>query len=291
MRVAFLGLGAMGSRVAHNLLAAGFTLTVFNRSPERAAPLIAAGATAAATPRHATEEADVVLSMLRDDEASREVWLSAETGVHHGLRPGMVAVELSTLTPGWVATLAEALRPAGVAFVDAPVVGTRPQAERGQLIVLAGGDAATLERIRPVLAATASMIHHIGPVGAGSAMKLAVNTLYGVQVAAWAEMLVLLERRGIEADRAVAILNSLPTTSPALQVAGQLMAAASYAPLFPIDLVAKDFGYALALAEAAGASSPLLAAAHRVYADAGARGYGGDNIVGVKQVYESASSS
>lgn len=284
-KVAFLGLGAMGSRIAHNLLQAGHHLSVYNRSPERAASLVAAGATLAPTPRRAAEAADIVLSMVRDDAASREVWLAPDTGALHGLRPGAIAVELSTLTPEWVEVLAGAVTSAGADFVDAPVVGTRPQAEIRQLIVLAGGEAATLERTRPVLAATASSIHHVGPIGSGSAMKLAVNTLYGVQVAVWAEMLALLERRGIAPAHAVELLNSLPTTSPALQMAGRLMAAASYAPLFPIDLVTKDFGYALALAEELGAKSPLLATAYGVYAEARERGYGNDNIVGVRQLY------
>lgn len=210
LKVAFLGLGAMGSRIAYNLLKAGYMLNVYNRSPGRAASLVIVGATAAATPRGAVAGADVVLSRVRDDEASQEVWLAAETGALHGLRPGAVAVELSTLPPSWMEVLAGAVESAGAAFVDAPVVGTRPQAEARQLIVLAGGEAVALERVRPVLAATASAIHHVGPLGSGSAMKLAVNTLYGVQVAAWAEMLALLERRGMGSTQAVALLNSLP---------------------------------------------------------------------------------
>lgn len=113
-----------------------------------------------------------------------------------------------------------------------------------------------LARVEDVLRATAGAIHHVGAVGSAAAMKLAVNTLYGVQVAVWAEMLALLERQGITAARAVELLNTLPTTSAALQLGGKLMAAGNYTPMFPIDLVEKDFGYALALAQSLGAPTP-----------------------------------
>jgi 3-hydroxyisobutyrate dehydrogenase-like beta-hydroxyacid dehydrogenase len=117
-------------------------------------------------------------------------------------------------------------------------------------------------------------------------MKLAANALYGVQVAIWAEMLTLLDRQGVGAAQAVEVLNTLPITSPALQGAGRLMAAGQYAPMFPIELVAKDFGYALATAQALGAATPTLATVHALYADAAARGYGNDNIVGIKRLFE-----
>ncbi|MCU0490320.1 MAG: NAD(P)-dependent oxidoreductase [Chloroflexaceae bacterium] len=283
--IAFLGAGAMGSRVAHNLLAAGYPVRVYNRSTEPLAALEAAGATIAATPRAAATGADVVISMVRDDEASRVVWLDAETGALGGLRAGAVAIEASTLTPEWVTELAETVRATGAAFVEAPVLGTRPQAEARQLIVLAGGEAADLARVQEVLQASASAVHHMGAVGTAATMKLAVNTLYGVQVAIWAEVLNLLERGGLPAARAVAVLNTLPTTSPAMQGAGNMMAAGNYAPMFPIELVDKDFGYAQALARALGATTPTLDVVRTLYAQANATGYGNDNIVGIKKLF------
>jgi 3-hydroxyisobutyrate dehydrogenase len=240
----------------------------------------------AATPRAAAEGVAVVISMVRDDEASRAVWLDEATGAINSLAGGAVAIESSTLTPGWVRALAERVHARGASFLDAPVLGTRPQAEAKQLIYLVGGAAGALERVAPLLAATSSAVHHLGDVGAGATMKLAVNTLYGVQVAIWAETLALLEAQGIAAADAVQLLNTLPTTSPALQGAGRLMATGSYAPMFPIELVAKDFGYALALAEALGAAAPTLAAVAALYAEAEARGYGNHNIVGVKQLFD-----
>ncbi|GAB4199681.1 MAG: NAD(P)-dependent oxidoreductase [Roseiflexaceae bacterium] len=283
--IAMLGAGAMGARIAHNLLKAGYAVNVYNRTPERTATLVAAGATFAATPHEAAAGADLVISMVRDDAASRVVWLDAEQGALRGMAAGSVGVECSTLTPGWVLELAAQVRATGVGFVEAPVLGTRPQAEAGQLIVLAGGEATDLARVEPALRATAGALHHLGPVGSGAAMKLAVNTLYGVQVAVWAEMLALLERQGLPAEHTVALLNTLPTTSPALQAVGMLMMRGDYAPMFPIELVDKDFGYALELARSLGATTPTLAAVRAIYAEAVACGYGGDNIVGIRRLF------
>lgn len=287
--VAVLGMGAMGARMARTFLAAGLMVTVYNRSPEPAKALQNLGAMVAATPRAAAEGVEVVISMVRDDAASRAVWLADHTGAIHGLSAGTVAIESSTLTPGWVRELAARVEGTGAGFLDAPVLGTRPQAEARQLIYLVGGATAALERVAPLLATTSSATHHVGPVGMGATMKLAVNTLYGVQVAIWAETLALLEAQGIAPRAAVQVLNTLPTTSPALQAAGNLMAAGSYAPLFPIELVAKDFGYALATAQATGGTTPILAAVRALYAEAEARGLGSDNIVGIKRLFDGLS--
>jgi 3-hydroxyisobutyrate dehydrogenase-like beta-hydroxyacid dehydrogenase len=284
--IAVLGTGAMGSRVVRNFLDAGHRVTVYNRSPERTRALQNSGAVLAATPRAAVEGADLVICMVRDEEASQAVWLSAETGAINGLGAGMIAIESSTLGPAWVRTLAAQISATGAAFLDAPVLGTRPQAEAKQLIYLVGGELADLARVAPVLAATSSAVHHLGAVGTGATMKLAVNTLYGVQVAIWAEMLSLLATQGLQPAEVVAVLNTLPTTSPALQGAGKLMVDENYAPLFPIELVTKDFRYALALAAASGAATPTLTAVQAVFADAEARGFAKDNIVGVKQLFD-----
>lgn len=284
--ITMLGAGAMGARMARNLLAAGHDVTVYNRSPERVAPLVAAGAHTAPTPRAAAHGAEVVISMVRDDAASRSLWLDPDSGAIHSLRSGTIAIECSTLTPAWVRELAGTVRAIGGALLEAPVLGTRPQAEAGQLIALVGGEAGDLDRVTSLLRINAATIHHLGPIGAGAAMKLAVNTLYGVQVAIWAEMLTLLERQGIGPSQAVPILNTLPTTSPALQIAGTLMAASNYAPMFPIELVEKDFDYALATAQALALSTPTLAVVHGLYAEARSQGYGDDNIVGIKQLFD-----
>ncbi len=173
-----------------------------------------------------------------------------------------------------------------VAFIDAPVVGSRPQAEAGQLVFLVGGEPAIVERVREVLALMGGAIHHVGPLGAGSTMKLAVNALFGIQVAALAEIVGLLERSGLARGAILEMLGAMPITSPALKGVGGLLAARRYEPLFPIDLVEKDLRYAVATAAGRDTAVPLVTAARDVYARARERGFGGDNIAGVAQLYD-----
>jgi 3-hydroxyisobutyrate dehydrogenase-like beta-hydroxyacid dehydrogenase len=137
-KVTVLGLGAMGSRMAANLLKAGHAVTVWNRSPAKT--LVTAGAQLAASPKAAAQGADFVIAMVRDDDASRDLWLSPETGAFAGLSQGAVAIESSTLTANWARTLGEEAKQRGLTFLEAPVAGSRPQAEAAQLVYFVGGD-------------------------------------------------------------------------------------------------------------------------------------------------------
>lgn len=280
--IAFLGLGAMGSRMAARLIGAGFAVTVWNRSPDRARPLADLGATVSATPRRAAEGAGIVLSMVRDDEASRMVWLDAETGALGGMARGAIAVECSTLTVAHVRILATEAAKAGIRFLDAPVAGSRPQAEAGQLIFMVGGDVSALDDIRPVLAAMGGAVHHVGASGAGAVLKLAVNALFGIQVAALAELAGLLESHGIDLARAFEIIGATPVMSPAAKGAASSMLAGDFAPMFPVELVEKDFGHMRA---AGGDAVPMAEAARSVMQAAMAAGFGGDNLTGVVRLY------
>ena len=285
-KVAFLGLGAMGSRMAARLLAAGHDVTVWNRSAERTAPLVEQGAQGAATPREAAAGAEVVIAMLRDDSASEAVWCDPETGAAVGMAEGTLAIECSTLTVDWTRRLGDALAGKALRFLDAPLAGSRPQAEGGQLIFFTGGASQSLKAARPLLLAMGSAVHHAGEaVGSGMAIKLMVNALFGLQVAAVAEVLALGEALGVPKQSGAEILGETPVLGPAAKGAAAAIVAGAFAPLFPIDLVEKDFGCVTATAEAAGAAVPLSQAARAVYAQAKAAGYGGDNITGVAQLY------
>lgn len=285
MAIAFLGLGAMGSRIAVKLLDAGFDLTVWNRDAAKTSALVGKGAKVAASPRAAVAAADIAFSMVRDDEASRSVWLDARGGALAAMKPGAIVLESSTLTLAFVHQLAAAAGAAGLNFLDAPVVGSRPQAEAKQLIHLVGGEAGTLARAEPVLRAVGGAIHHAGPVGSGMAMKLAVNALLGVQVAAVAELLGVLARQGIAGERAAEILGATPVASPAAKAAMASMVAAAYAPLFPVALVEKDLTYAAAGAQAACAETPVSRAAGAVFAAAIANGLGAEHMTAVRKVF------
>lgn len=285
-KIAILGLGAMGSRVAINLLSAGYEVIVWNRSPQAVHTLVQAGATAADSPQEAAAQASIVISMVTDDPASQAVWLDPQTGAAQGLVPEAIAIESSSLTVAHTQTLATEIEQRGAAFLAAPVVGSRPQAEAQQLIYLVGGKAPVLAKVQDVLSASSSRIHHVGTVGQSMAMKLAVNALFGVQVAAVAEIISLLNQQGIPLNQVMATLKELPVTSPAVQGAGNLMITHAHAPLFPISLVEKDIRYELELAKnAVEEPMPTLKAVQNVYQDAIAQGYGNDNITGVIQLF------
>lgn len=284
-RIAFLGLGAMGARMAHRLLDAGHQLRVWNRSPQRADALVAAGAVRADSPREAVQGVELAISMVRDDDASRAVWLDPQLGALQGLSPGSLALECSTLSVGWVRELAAGLGDRGVGFLDAPLAGSRPQAEAGQLIFLVGGESDHLERARPVLEVLGGAIHPVGENGAGATVKLMVNALFGTQLALLGELLGFAERQGVDPGRAVKALGATPVCSPAAKLAAGAMLAGQWAPAFPVELVAKDFGLLAASAGAVGASVPVGEATGEVYRAAERAGYGGDNITGVVRLY------
>lgn len=283
--IAFLGMGAMGTRIAMHLLAAGHSLHVWNRTPERCEPLVGQGAIAYTSPKEAAQVAEVVIAMVADNQASRQVWLAGTNGAIYGLKEGAIALEYSTLTPGWSHELADRMAAFNHPFLAAPVVGSRPQAEAGKLVQLVGGDAATLATVQPILENHSGVIHHVGDATASMALKLAINTLFGIQVAALGEILGMLQKAGISNETAIDWLSQMPTTSPALKGIGALMAAQNYAPLFPIDLVEKDFCYAQGFAQSLEASVPAIEAVRKIYQQAQTSGYGTDNIAGVAQLY------
>lgn len=288
-RIAVLGTGAMGCRIAQNLLQANHHVVVYNRTVEQALPLVNQGAVYAATPRAAAEQADIVISMVTDNQVSHTIWLEPETGAALGLGKDSVAIESSTLTVDWTTTLATEIERHGAAFLDAPVVGSRPQADAGKLIYLVGGRAETLAHVQAILlSAGASTIHHIGSTGQGMAMKLAVNALFGIQVAALAEAIGMLSKNGVDLATAIACLGELPTISPAAKGAANLMLMQNHTALFPLNLVEKDFRYMMQTAQTVDAPTPVSKATYDIYQAAIAKGYGSDNITGVIQLFISA---
>lgn len=286
-RIAFLGLGAMGSRMAQNLIDAGHTVVVWNRDPAKARPLGDRGALVAGSPRAAAVGADAVIAMVHDDIASRSVWLDAEHGALGAMPKNAVALDCSTLTLDWVNELADAAAARGIAFLDAPVAGSRPQAEARQLIFMVGGAASTLAAVQPILQAMGGAVHHAGPSGAGAAVKLAVNAMFGVQVAALAELLGALRGAGVDVARAIEIFGQTPVASPAAKGAAASMLAGNFAPMFPVRLVEKDFGYIEALGTAG--QLPIAQATRGVLRAAIAAGLGDLNLTGVAQLYPAAS--
>lgn len=279
-RIAFLGLGIMGGGMARQLLKNEFPLTVFNRNAEKSQSFASAGARVAGSPREAASGADVIISMVADDNASGLVWLGAD-GALAGAGPGTVCVECSTVSVGWTRTLAEKVHGAGCEFLDAPVTGSKSQAASGELNFICGGDAATLEKARPVLAAMSKKILHAGPTGSGALLKLINNFVCGVQVAALAEALAMIERAGLDRAKALEIIANGAPGSPLVKAVSARMTASDYTPNFLLRLMAKDLSYAAN--EGSNLSVELLtaAAALRQFQRGIAAGHGEKDIAAV----------
>ncbi len=283
--VAVVGLGAMGSRLASNLVTDGFPVVVTNRSAAVAEPLVARGAAFAASAREAAAQSDVVIVAVTDDDASRLVWVAGEHSVLQGVSPGQIVIESSTVSPGWARRLGEEVTQRGARFLEAPMVGSRAQVEGRALVHLVGGLADTLEEIRPILAVSAPTIHHCGPTGTAATTKLVVNALLAVQVAAAAELLGAVQKSGMSADETLSLLGTLPVSSPAFLRTAGLMLAGNFAPQFTTDLVIKDLRYLMELAAQEGATLPLAGTALAGFQSASAAGHGGDDITSLAALF------
>ena len=247
--VAFLGLGRMGAGMAARLLAAGYGVTVYNRSPERTRPLVAAGARAAATPRQACHGAAAVFSMTADDESSRAVWDGEEGGLA-ALAPGAFVVECATVSHDRALELARAAEARGLRYLDAPVTGLPDAAAAGALTLLVGAAGADLDAARDLLAPLAQRVLHFGGPGAGTAYKLIINLLGAVQIGSAAEGLALAERVGLDGPAVAAAFETSQAASPQVvrNVRRFLRGAHDQDVVFSVALRLKDVEYALRLA-------------------------------------------
>ena len=234
--IAVLGLGAMGSRVATRLLDAGHTVTVWNRTPSAARPLRARGAIPHPHPSGAVADARLVLVCVRDDDASAAVWAATASGVSDRTP----RIDVSTITPRHAERLARSF---GSSFLVAPMIGSRPQIQAGQLTLLVGGPSSTVERVRPVLADIAGAVHHVGDVADAARLKLVVNGLFAAQLAVAGELLDMLRTADADVTGIAALLGTLPVTSPALARSLPRILESDTAPNFPLELVAKDLDY------------------------------------------------
>ncbi len=282
--VAFLGLGAMGQRMARRLLEAGNPVVVWNRDSAKTSALETAGAQVAATPGAAANGAILVVSMVRDDEASRRVWCAPGDGALARMDESAVAVECSTLSRGWVRELADAAAKHGVPLLDAPVAGSRPQAESGQLIHLVGGEPPALKRAEPYLKSWSATVLSVGPSGSGTLAKLLLNQLFAVQVAAMAEIVASARGAQVDVSRLIDAIGATPVCSPALKVASMAMLGTNHPPQFPLELVAKDLSYAASLADST--LHPISEAVQLTVANALRVGLGGQNITALCQLYD-----
>ena len=264
--VGLIGLGLMGRPMGHNLLKAGFPLVVWNRTASRADSLIAAGAKLAASPREVAGAADVFITIVSDPPALEEVlWNSVDKSAFAALKKGAIYIDSSTVSPALARKIADASVAAGIRFLDAPVTGGTWGAEKGELVFMIGGDAATLEAAKPVFNAMGKKLFHLGPNGAGQTIKLAMNSLLAVEVQAFAEALSLVQRAGIAGEKLVEVMQSSMARAGILDIKAPSMLSGDFKPSFPLRLMHKDLSLALDLANQIGVALPATAAARETY--------------------------
>jgi len=259
----FVGLGAMGGRMARRLLDAGHPLCGYNRTAAKAAGLVRAGMILAASPREVAERADVVFTMVTDDSALEAVARAPE-GLLAGWRPGAILVEMSTVGPAVVERLAASVAARGGALLDAPVSGSPATLEAGQLSFMVGGDPTILERARPYIEAIGPTITHVGRVGLAKSMKIAVNQGLAVQMLSFAESVLLAEKAGIERARAVEVLLKSVIASPMVKYRGPFVLGMPPEGYFDVDMIQKDLRLALDMARASGVTLPSVALTHEL---------------------------
>jgi 3-hydroxyisobutyrate dehydrogenase/2-hydroxy-3-oxopropionate reductase len=282
LEVGVAGLGRMGLPMGRRLLDAGFPLTVWNRSPGKAEEL--AGARVAATPRELAESADVVVTMLADAAALEQV-LHGDDGLLAGLRDGAVVVDMSTIGQEAATGFAGEVAAAGGRWLDSPVSGSVALAQAGTLTLMVGGAPEALERARPVLETLGQKLFHLGPEGAGAAMKVVVQAVLSLLNEAVAEGLVLAERAGIARETAYDVFSGGVVGAPFVQYKRDAFVRPEETPVaFTIDLMRKDLRLAFAVAERVGVPLPAVTAAADVLAQASERGLGDADLARVADV-------
>jgi 3-hydroxyisobutyrate dehydrogenase-like beta-hydroxyacid dehydrogenase len=283
MKLGFIGLGAMGAPMATNLLEAGHELAVWNRSPERAGPLVEAGARRADSPADAASDTRATVLMITNAEAVQEV-LFGDKGVVQGLSAGAAVINMGTI--GAVATtrIAKTLGELGYRMLDAPVSGSTPVAAAGELAIMVGGDEETFEEFELVLAAMGEKISLMGEVGSGSRMKLINNLILGANMAALSEGLALGEAAGLPVEKQLEVILAGGAASGVAQRRSGNLISGSYEPQFKLSHELKDLYYALELGRDLEDPLPITAVISQIYNE-GMREHAEDDMSAVAEVY------
>ena len=275
-RVGFCGMGTMGAAMAANIARAGFPLVVWNRTPGKAALPVSLGATEAATPRELAASVDIVVVCVSDTPDVERVLLADDGVLAAGVK-GQLVVDCSTISPAGTREMACKLAGGGIAMIDAPVSGGSEGAQKGTLTIMVGGEAADVERARPVLAAMGQKITHMGPIGAGQVTKAANQVILAGTYLAVAEGVVLAMKAGLDAKQVVEALVGGAARSWVLENRSGRMIDDEYPLGFRIALHLKDLGIALDLGRQVGAALPVSALAQQIEAGLVAQGHGDDD--------------
>lgn len=283
--VGLIGLGNMGRPIAHNVLQAGFPLVCWNRTEGKAKELVEEGATWADSPAEVAERVDLVLTVLSDAAAVRDVLLGREGVAAAADRP--LVVEMSTIAPAESVAVAEALRERDFVMLDAPISGSTKAAEDAAITLLVGGDADGLERARPVLEAVAKNIYHMGSNGQGCYMKLVNNVVLAAVLAGFSEAFVLGRKAGLDGARMLEVILHGSAACPLLQYKGKAIAERTFDPTFHLRMMRKDLTLAMATADGVEAPMPLTSVLNELHQAGVAQGLGAQDFSAIVQVFES----
>jgi len=285
--VGFVGLGIMGSRQAANLARAGYELTVFNRTRERAETWATEhGGQVADSPREVAERSDVVITMVVDG-AQVEAMLLGEGGALEGARAGALFVDMSTIAPADARRLDAALRERGHGFVDAPVTGSSPKAEAGTLTIMCGGEEADVARARPLFEVMGEKVVHAGAAGQGQAVKVLSQGVTAVNCATLAQAIAVGRRSGLDLDALLEVMTGGSSDSTMRELKARPMVNRHYSPLlFKLEHMLKDVQLCLEESRRAGAAFPFAALAGELYSAGVGRGLGEQDFAAVAEVVE-----
>jgi 3-hydroxyisobutyrate dehydrogenase-like beta-hydroxyacid dehydrogenase len=284
--VAFCGLGIMGGPMAANLAKAGFELSVYTRTRKKAERFASEhGAEAAATPREAAEGAAAVITMVPDAPEVEEVLLG-EQGAAHGLEENALAIDMSTIAPTAARAIGERLAEDRIAFLEAPVSGSRPKAEDGTLTIMVGGEAGDFERAAPLFDAMGERIVHVGPQGHGQLAKLLTNTMGAVHAAALAESVLAAERAGLDPEAFLEVAAGSAGNSTVLGLKGRPMFDRDFEPLFKLEHMLKDVRHCLNEAKVLGVELRLGSLVEPFYTRAAESGHSEEDFAAVIRALE-----
>jgi len=279
MKIGFIGLGIMGSRMAMNLIAAGHEVSVFNRTKSKADSLIAAGAKWSESPISMAESCDVIHTMLSTPDVVRSVAIGAG-GFLATLR-GKTWVDSSTVNPSFSREMHQACQLANVNYLDAPVAGTKTPAENGELVFLVGGEKSNIEFYKEAFDVLGKKTLHLGEIGKGAEMKMLINLLLAQSMLAFSEALVLGEHLGFSQGKLLSLLTALPVVAPVCGAVAPKLANDDYEPNFPLQWIQKDLHLAALTAYENGVAMPSLNIAKEVYAAAKQDGHGEEDFTAI----------
>jgi 3-hydroxyisobutyrate dehydrogenase-like beta-hydroxyacid dehydrogenase len=281
--IGFIGLGAMGSRIAGRLLDAGHRVYGTNRTAAKAQPLVERGLLWLGTPREVAASVDVVFSMVTDDQALEAI-AAGEQGLLAGLQPGQVYVDMSTVSPQARRRLAERVRARGADMLDAPVSGSIPQVESGTLAIMVGGERHAFVAVEPVLRELGQTVTYIGPSGQGLLLKLAINISLAVQTLAFSEGLLLAERAGVDSEVAAAVMGASSIGSPMLNARIPLLLDLPEHAWFDVELMQKDIRLAREAADELHVPLPSATVADEILTTARDLGYAHRDLASLHDV-------